>query len=206
MGRPIKKDWFTARFGPVQGNLTVLTSTGPKAILSQPGTSTYEVAIGEHVTLVDDTLPLAAGQCQLQHNNKYVRTLAQFQLSYFDGTTALWNDGRGNITGTFNPALTSQDSDIGAPPVTPPPAVVPATLGAIVVDENQGPANPGTIASIAVATGGANYVTAPTVTITGANTTPATATATISGGVVTNIVITNPGAGYDDSAVSASLS
>lgn len=53
------------------------------------------------------------------------------------------------------------------------------------------------IASINVNVQGANYVTAPTVAITGGTGTGAEAIAMIDGGKVTSIVVTKPGFGYD---------
>ena len=47
-----------------------------------------------------------------------------------------------------------------------------------------------------VSSGGSGYIGAPMVTATGAGGTGATAYATVSGGVVTGIVVTNPGTGY----------
>ena len=44
--------------------------------------------------------------------------------------------------------------------------------------------------------GGAGYTSAPTITITGNNITQATATCTVSGGVVNTVTITNAGSGY----------
>jgi hypothetical protein len=53
------------------------------------------------------------------------------------------------------------------------------------------------LASIPITSGGSGYIAAPTVNITGGGaTTNAAATAIISGGVVTNIIINNPGIGY----------
>src|SRR6185436_2956122 len=52
------------------------------------------------------------------------------------------------------------------------------------------------IAGITLVTGGTGYTTAPTVTLTGGGGTGAVAAATISGGVVTVIAITNPGSNY----------
>ena len=57
----------------------------------------------------------------------------------------------------------------------------------------------GSITGIGVSAGGVGYSTAPIVTITQTSPTPtlaATATAVISGGAVTNVIITNPGTGY----------
>jgi len=53
----------------------------------------------------------------------------------------------------------------------------------------------GTIASITINDGGVGYSTTPDVSV-GIGSTTATATATISNGVVTGVTITNPGAGY----------
>ncbi len=52
------------------------------------------------------------------------------------------------------------------------------------------------VASIPVATAGAGYLGAPVVRITGGGGTGASAIATVSGGAVTGITITNPGTGY----------
>lgn len=222
MARPLKKGWFSSYYGPATVNLNVTTSTGAQVIVSQTGTSTYSVGNNVHVTLVDDLANLVpaqgallAGQCHLTHTApdstaKYVRKLTQNTAYYFDGTSALWNDAAGAVVGTFAPAPTDSTTDEpGVPPGTPPtpPAVVPATLGAIVVDETGGDNTPGTITSIAVTSGGANYVTPPNVVITGTNTTPATATATVEGGVVTAIVIApgDGGTGYGGAAVTATL-
>jgi len=54
----------------------------------------------------------------------------------------------------------------------------------------------GSISNIGIITGGSGYTTAPTVSITGGGGSGATATATISGGVVTGISITSAGSGY----------
>lgn len=57
----------------------------------------------------------------------------------------------------------------------------------------------GQIVKINVTDGGSEYGSAPTVTISAPDSgTTATATATISDGVVTDVVITNPGAGYTE--------
>jgi hypothetical protein len=62
----------------------------------------------------------------------------------------------------------------------------------------------GFITSIAVTDGGAGYLSAPAVTITGVTGSGASARATISGGVVTSITVQNAGANY--SGVTVSLS
>ena len=53
----------------------------------------------------------------------------------------------------------------------------------------------GTIASITINNGGVGYSTAPDVSV-GIGSTTATATSTITNGIVTGVTITNPGAGY----------
>lgn len=63
------------------------------------------------------------------------------------------------------------------------------------------------VASIAIANGGTDYAGAPAVMISGGTGTGATAVATMENGVVTGIVITNPGTGYaPDDVLSVSLS
>lgn len=52
------------------------------------------------------------------------------------------------------------------------------------------------IGTLALATGGSGYTSAPTVSITGGGGSGATATATFSGGAVTGFTITNAGSGY----------
>lgn len=54
----------------------------------------------------------------------------------------------------------------------------------------------GGISAVHVTNGGTGYTTAPTVAITGGGGTGATATATVSAGVITGVTITNPGSGY----------
>jgi hypothetical protein len=54
----------------------------------------------------------------------------------------------------------------------------------------------GTVAGIAVTTGGSGYSAPPTVTITGGGGSGATAAATVINGVVTGITVLNPGSGY----------
>jgi hypothetical protein len=58
--------------------------------------------------------------------------------------------------------------------------------------------------SILLNNGGSGYTSAPTVAISGANTTPATATAIVLGNTVSSIVMTNPGAGYTTANVTIS--
>ena len=54
-----------------------------------------------------------------------------------------------------------------------------------------------TVASITVTNGGSGYTTAPTVVISGPCTVQATATATVSGGVITGFTVTAAGSGYN---------
>jgi sugar lactone lactonase YvrE len=61
----------------------------------------------------------------------------------------------------------------------------------------------GAVKTIAVTSGGSGYITAPTVTITGAGT-GATATATISNGSVATITVTGAGSGYTTATVTIS--
>lgn len=54
----------------------------------------------------------------------------------------------------------------------------------------------GVIQSMGISFPGVNYISAPTVLITGGGGTGATATATVAGGIVTGITVTNGGVGY----------
>jgi hypothetical protein len=67
----------------------------------------------------------------------------------------------------------------------------------------QNAAIPGALYNIKVDTGGSGYTTVPTVTIAGDGS-GATATATLTAGVVTKIVVTNPGTAYNQCTVTIS--
>ena len=63
-------------------------------------------------------------------------------------------------------------------------------------EEVQYVQNAKSVQTLTINFGGAGYTTAPTITITGDNITQATATCTVSGGVVNTVTITNAGSGY----------
>jgi autotransporter-associated beta strand protein len=107
------------------------------------------------------------------------------------GATAIATLGLSQASLVFVP-LTNGGSGYTAPPTVTitdgggSGATATATLGV-------------TVQTFTITNGGSGYLTAPTVTISGSGTsgaTTATATATITGGVVTAITITNPGTGY----------
>ena len=56
--------------------------------------------------------------------------------------------------------------------------------------------NAKSVQTLTIQNGGTGYATAPTISITGDNISQATATCTISGGVVNTVTITNAGSGY----------
>jgi hypothetical protein len=58
----------------------------------------------------------------------------------------------------------------------------------------------GAIYNIKIVSGGSGYTSAPTVTVTG-NGTGCTATATVSGGIITDITVTAPGTGYTKAVI-----
>ena len=92
--------------------------------------------------------------------------------------------GRGNSGETVTITATS-DNPALIPNPTPLPATATATLSSA-----------GAVNAIQVTNGGSDYAFPPVVTLTGANfVTPATATAVVSGGVVTAILVTG-GSGY----------
>jgi hypothetical protein len=70
------------------------------------------------------------------------------------------------------------------------------TIGLFMIDATETTAGSDNVGGIAVATAGAGYVEAPGVTISGGGGKDATATASIAGGVVTNIAVANTGQAF----------
>ena len=101
---------------------------------------------------------------------------------YVDRIRPLFNLNNENADSNFRATLTKEVTLVN------PDETVGASATAIV-------STAGTITSIPLTTGGVGYSTVPDVSI-GLGTTTATATATISGGVVTGITVTNGGSGY----------
>lgn len=194
MGRPIKKKWFTAKAGSVEGNLQVTTTVGPEPIIKQTGTGVYEVASGR-VKLMDGVPAIAAdpatgvvGDAQLSHDGKNVSKIAQFRMNYFEGGSGQWNDGSGVVIGTLVPALEGENTD---EPGAPDPRQATATIAEV----------GGVLTEANITDGGAGYASAPTVTITDPDGVDAIATAVLTSGVVTAITIDNAGTGYTDPVI-----
>ena len=70
------------------------------------------------------------------------------------------------------------------------------TVGLFMVDAAETTAGGDNVVDVSIAVEGAGYVEAPGVTFTGGGGSSAAATATIAGGVVTNIAVTNVGSAY----------
>jgi hypothetical protein len=70
------------------------------------------------------------------------------------------------------------------------------TVGLFMIDATEANAGSDNVGGIAVAIAGAGYVEAPGVTISGGGGKDATATASIAGGVVTNIAVANTGQAF----------
>jgi hypothetical protein len=70
------------------------------------------------------------------------------------------------------------------------------TVGLFMVDAAETTAGGDNVVDVSIAVEGAGYVEAPSVTFTGGGGSSAAATATIAGGVVTNIAVTNVGSAY----------
>ena len=70
------------------------------------------------------------------------------------------------------------------------------TIGLFMIDATEANAGSDNVGGIAVAIAGAGYVEAPGVTISGGGGKDATATASIAGGVVTNIAVANTGQAF----------
>lgn len=183
MGKPIKKKWFSAKWGSIAGNLQLTTNAGDETIEKQVGTGVYEVASGR-VKLVDSDTP-AAGEAKLSHDGKRVWKITQHRMYYFDGTeSGVWRDHDGNTVGTFLPALTAELGD--------EPGVVGSQATADVVIA----VDPGPITGFTVTDGGTGYTSVPAVTITGDGDGNAAATAVLTNGSVTSITVDAGGANY----------
>lgn len=197
MGKPIKKKWFTAKFGSAVGNIALTTTTGVEEIIKQVGTGVYEVASGR-VKLKGGAPVVSAdpeqgiiGDAQLNHEGRDVIRVNQYRLTYVDdtdeGTTddAVWRDIGGSIIGTLVPAPVAETStEPGGPGAVLATATATQTGG--VVD------------TITVTNGGGGYSSAPTVTITGGPGTGATATAVLSGDTIGSINLLSGGTDYTD--------
>jgi hypothetical protein len=71
-----------------------------------------------------------------------------------------------------------------------------ATIGLFLVDAAEDSAGSDNVTAVSVSTGGSRYLEAPAVTFSGGAGSGAAATASIAGGVVTSIAVTNTGLGY----------
>jgi hypothetical protein len=71
-----------------------------------------------------------------------------------------------------------------------------ATIGLFLVDAAEMSAGSDNVTAVSVSTGGSRYLEAPAVTFSGGAGSDAAATASIAGGVVTSIAVTNTGLGY----------
>lgn len=79
---------------------------------------------------------------------------------------------------------------------TPDVYVTNTTVGLFLVDKTEITAGDDNVVDISIISGGSGYVEAPGVTFSGGGGTSAAATASISGGAVNNIQVTNVGSGY----------
>ena len=80
---------------------------------------------------------------------------------------------------------------------TPSAYVTDETIGLFMVDATEEHAGSDNITDVSIIQGGSGYVEAPGVSFSGGGGASAAATATISGGVVTKILITNTGSSYE---------
>ena len=193
MGRPIKRKFFTAKYGSHEGNLQILTNMGVETVHRQKGTGVYDVDSGRY-KLVDKTGGLDDGEASLQHDDgsgmRTVWKLNQYRVYYFDRDgevdNAVWRDNDGNLVGTFDPPFAAEETNEPGGPDYPPET---ATATATVAD--------GSVQSITVTDGGNGYQSAPTVTISAPDGTDAVlGTVTVDTGVVTDIELVDGGSGY----------
>jgi hypothetical protein len=80
---------------------------------------------------------------------------------------------------------------------TPSAYVTDATLGLFMVDATESHAGSDNVTDVSIITGGTGYLEVPTVSFSGGGGASAAATASISGGTVTKILITNTGSSYE---------
>jgi hypothetical protein len=80
---------------------------------------------------------------------------------------------------------------------TPSAYITDDTIGLFMVDATEEHAGSDNITDVSIITGGTGYLEVPTVSFSGGGGASAAATATISGGTVTKILITNTGSSYE---------
>ena len=80
---------------------------------------------------------------------------------------------------------------------TPSAYITNETVGLFLIDGTEEHAGSDNVTDVSIITGGTGYREAPGVTFSGGGGSGAAATATISGGVVTKIVVTNVGSSYE---------
>lgn len=161
------------------------------------GNSTGVVTVDNGLLTVNSNLSLAEGNTSstfgiLNLNGGIVRPNFIVAGSAGGNSIVNFNGGtlQGNVsTATFMGGLTSANIFSGG-------AVIDPNSASITISQALKPAAGNGVNTIPLSTGGAGYLGAPVVKITGGNGTGATAVATISGGVVTEIKITSPGTGY----------
>jgi hypothetical protein len=80
---------------------------------------------------------------------------------------------------------------------TPSVYITDETIGLFMVDSTEEHAGSDNVTDVSIIQGGSGYVEAPGVSFSGGGGASAAATATISGGVVTKILVTNTGSSYE---------
>lgn len=225
MGRPIKDKYFGNTSGSgeqIQGSAWVVGGSGAEAayIMKQRSSRRYVVhtATGNDTCILVDSAPAAAGEMTVAvwpagGNSGAGATAGTITMTVTTaniniagtgysannivtvtggaGTSANLKitgvDGNGNVT-SLSINYAGNYSNIANIVLAAP------TTGGdganLTVDLKFG------VRTIPVSAGGSDYLAAPTVVITGANTTPAVATATLSGQTVSTVTVSNFGDGY----------
>lgn len=80
---------------------------------------------------------------------------------------------------------------------TPSAYITNETIGLFMVDSTEAHAGGDNITDVSIIQGGSGYLEVPAVTFTGGGGSSAAATATISGGVVTKVLVSNGGSSYE---------
>lgn len=185
MGRSIQKKWFGLPIGPGSGHITVNgvkfadgTTATSAYIVKQTGSAAYivqdaaklhapEIVFMVNATSVSALLP---GQCYILTTPFGGSAVPCYKIAQFR-VDVFENNTINSYSWSTQPAVAYGQADLIA-------------TGAA-----------GEIVSVNITNGGRGYITVPSVSFTGGGS-GATATAVLSGGVVSAINVTAPGSGY----------
>ena len=154
--------------------LTLAFEVGSRGLITGAGGAdlTAEAAVGDIITVADQSVVILS-----------VESATAGTVENVDRSAALVAYGASAYTLSEKPTSIGSDSSISAADV----------FG---VDNTELTAGDDNVVSVGVQEEGTGYLEAPAITFTGGGGASAAATATVSGGVVTDITVTNVGTGY----------